>query len=60
MRFQLAYSVMMQAVWGMSYVNVDTRTGRDPDNDVSLRESVSGLPLSGHERGNSPIAWGPV
>ncbi|MBW1756040.1 MAG: hypothetical protein JRE45_16730 [Deltaproteobacteria bacterium] len=32
MRFQLAYSVVMQAVWGMSYVNVDTEQG-EPDND---------------------------
>ena len=32
MRFQLAYSVVMQAVWGMSYVNLDTEQG-DPDND---------------------------
>lgn len=31
MRFQLAYSVVMQAVWGMAYANVDTEQG-DPDN----------------------------
>ena len=30
MRFQLAYSVIMQAVWGMSYANVD----RDPDGNI--------------------------
>ncbi len=30
MRFQLAYSMVMQAVWGMSYANVD----RDPDGNV--------------------------
>ena len=30
MRFQLAYSVVMQAVWGMSYANVD----RDPDGNI--------------------------
>ena len=31
MRFQLSYSVMMQAVWGMSYANVD-RDDAEPDN----------------------------
>lgn len=30
MRFQLAYSVVMQAVWGLSYANVD----RDPDGNI--------------------------
>ena len=30
MRFQLAYSMVMQAVWGMSYANVD----RDPDGNI--------------------------
>jgi hypothetical protein len=31
MRFQLAYSVVMQAVWGMSYANLD-RDQADPQN----------------------------
>ncbi|TFH31271.1 MAG: hypothetical protein E4H00_03785 [Myxococcales bacterium] len=31
MRFQLAYSVVMQAVWGMAYANLDTEQG-DPSN----------------------------
>ena len=30
MRLQLAYSVLMQIVWGMAYANVD----RDPDGDI--------------------------
>jgi hypothetical protein len=31
MRFQLAYNVIMQAVWGMAYANLDTEDG-DPQN----------------------------
>lgn len=35
MRFQLAHSVIMQAIWGMSYVNLDTEDG-DPQNTFRL------------------------
>jgi hypothetical protein len=35
MRFQLAYSVVMQAVWGMSYGNLDTEQG-DPINSFRV------------------------
>jgi hypothetical protein len=35
MRLQLAYSFLMQAVWGMSYANVD-REDTDPDNTFRL------------------------
>ena len=35
MRFQLAYSVIMQATWGMSYANVD----RDPDGNIEPTNS---------------------
>ena len=33
MRFQLAYSVVMQAVWGLSYANLD-RDQADPENTL--------------------------
>jgi len=35
MRFQLAYSVLFQVVWGMSYVNVDFEDA-DPDNSFRI------------------------
>ena len=35
MRFQLAYSVLLQAVWGMSYANVDLDDS-DPDNSFRV------------------------
>ncbi len=47
MRFQLAYSVIMQAVWGMSYANVD----RDPDVDRDNTFRVGNPYLAFHYQG---------
>ena len=52
MRFQLAYSVVMQATWGMSYANVDRDADGNipsPTNAFRVGNPFLAFPLPGQE-----------